>query len=316
MYARIYAKWLPRYIPGAPHIVVENRPGGNGMMATNYLYGRAKPDGLTLSMVTNGDISLQMQESEGVQYDVTKMPILSASVGGQMLYVNLALTNIKQRSDVLKTKTQIISAASSIGAPMATFQHIFMLELLGIKSFRLTVGWKSAGDRRIAFERGEINACAETVTSYTQSIKPLVDGGKAMVLFQSGIPRSDGAIVRAKVLSDVPTVEEFYKELFGKAPSGIAWEAIKQQIMSSAVDKTLSFPPNTPSAVVEEMRNAVNQLWRNPEWLKETERILGFAHTPPQTLTGDEAGKIVKSLLNPPKEVKEYLQKWIETHSK
>ncbi|MBI2858418.1 MAG: hypothetical protein HYX90_05000, partial [Chloroflexi bacterium] len=45
--ARVYAKILPRYLPGNPAIVVKNMPGGGATIGGNYFYN-AKPDGLTL----------------------------------------------------------------------------------------------------------------------------------------------------------------------------------------------------------------------------------------------------------------------------
>jgi tripartite-type tricarboxylate transporter receptor subunit TctC len=35
--ARVYARHLPRYIPGTPSVVVRNMPGAGGLVAANYL---------------------------------------------------------------------------------------------------------------------------------------------------------------------------------------------------------------------------------------------------------------------------------------
>ena len=37
-----------KYIPGNPEVVPQNMPGAGGTVAANYVYGIAKPDGLTL----------------------------------------------------------------------------------------------------------------------------------------------------------------------------------------------------------------------------------------------------------------------------
>ncbi|HET8562519.1 MAG TPA: hypothetical protein VFM35_01475, partial [Candidatus Binatia bacterium] len=50
-YARILSRHMPKYIPGNPNIVVQNMPGAGSLTSTNYVYGVAKPDGLTLGMV-------------------------------------------------------------------------------------------------------------------------------------------------------------------------------------------------------------------------------------------------------------------------
>src|SRR5437016_14542007 len=46
--ARTFAVQLRKHIPGNPTIVVQNMPGAGSATATNYLFERAAPDGLTI----------------------------------------------------------------------------------------------------------------------------------------------------------------------------------------------------------------------------------------------------------------------------
>ena len=46
--ARIIARRLPKYIPGNPSIVVKNMPGAGSLKAQNFIYERAKPNGMTI----------------------------------------------------------------------------------------------------------------------------------------------------------------------------------------------------------------------------------------------------------------------------
>jgi tripartite-type tricarboxylate transporter receptor subunit TctC len=57
-YGRLIGRHLGRHIPGKPTVVVENMTGAGGLIAVNYLYNRAEPDGLTLAN-WNGALSLQ-----------------------------------------------------------------------------------------------------------------------------------------------------------------------------------------------------------------------------------------------------------------
>src|SRR3990167_6631646 len=50
-YTRILARYLPRYIPGNPNTIVQNMPGAGSMIAANYAYTVAKPDGLTIASI-------------------------------------------------------------------------------------------------------------------------------------------------------------------------------------------------------------------------------------------------------------------------
>ena len=50
VWAWIIAQYLGKYVAGNPTFVVQNMTGGGSMIAANYLYGIAKPDGLTIGM--------------------------------------------------------------------------------------------------------------------------------------------------------------------------------------------------------------------------------------------------------------------------
>ena len=46
--ARLFARHLPKWIAGNPSIIVQNMTGAGGLVAANYAFSVAKPDGLTL----------------------------------------------------------------------------------------------------------------------------------------------------------------------------------------------------------------------------------------------------------------------------
>ena len=55
-YTRMIARHLGRYIPGHPNTVVENMPGAGGLVAANYIFKRAEPDGLTVAVFNNSNV--------------------------------------------------------------------------------------------------------------------------------------------------------------------------------------------------------------------------------------------------------------------
>jgi tripartite-type tricarboxylate transporter receptor subunit TctC len=52
--ARVYQRYLPRYIPGAPNVIIQNAPGAGGINAINMLgLGLStKNDGYTMGYFT------------------------------------------------------------------------------------------------------------------------------------------------------------------------------------------------------------------------------------------------------------------------
>src|SRR5260370_11681865 len=47
--ARLVARHLPRFIPGNPSIVVQNNPGGGGLVTANRLFLNSEKDGTVLA---------------------------------------------------------------------------------------------------------------------------------------------------------------------------------------------------------------------------------------------------------------------------
>ena len=90
--ARILAKNLSKFIPGKPTVLVQNMPGADSMIAANYLYRIAKPDGLTIGAFNRGLVFAQLLKGEGVKFDLTKFAwIGSAAIESTVLVLRADL---------------------------------------------------------------------------------------------------------------------------------------------------------------------------------------------------------------------------------
>ncbi len=79
-YARLIARHLGKHIPGNPTVAVENMTGAGGLIAVNYLYSRAEPDGLTIGN-WNGSLSLQQYMGlKGIEFDAPKFEWIGSAV--------------------------------------------------------------------------------------------------------------------------------------------------------------------------------------------------------------------------------------------
>ena len=72
LYARTLARHLGKHIPGNPAIVVENMTGAGSIIAANYLYKIAKPDGLTIGHYLGGIALQQLLAKPGIEFDALK----------------------------------------------------------------------------------------------------------------------------------------------------------------------------------------------------------------------------------------------------
>ena len=103
-WGRLFAQHMGKYIPGNPNLVAQNMPGGGSMVATNYLYGLAKPDGLTVGMFQTFMYLQQLVGVPEVKYDVRKFNWLGSQEKGQMMLYIRADSPYKSMDDILKAK--------------------------------------------------------------------------------------------------------------------------------------------------------------------------------------------------------------------
>ena len=107
--------FLQKYIPGNPTIVSEFMSGAGGRKAANYLFGSARPDGLTIGHVSGGIVTSAVLGESGVQYDLDKF-IWLGSTDSTYHYVllirkELGLNNVEK----LQAYSGLKIGAQSIG---------------------------------------------------------------------------------------------------------------------------------------------------------------------------------------------------------
>jgi tripartite-type tricarboxylate transporter receptor subunit TctC len=204
-WARLIARYLAQYIPGNPNIIVQNMPGAGAMIAANYVYKVAKPDGLTLGGIRAGLYFDQLVKRHQVQFDWPKFTWLGTPTQvEQMIYIR-ADSPYKSIDDVRKAAVPPKCGAtgtSSTGYYVANLLE----ETLGAKFITLT-GYKDGPEVELAVERGEV-LCRGISVETLFGREPLLSwskNGYVRVLVQTGKKRDPR-------LPDIPTVWELMKE--------------------------------------------------------------------------------------------------------
>jgi tripartite-type tricarboxylate transporter receptor subunit TctC len=71
-YSRITARHIGKHIPGNPSTIVQNMPGAGNLIAANYVYNKAEPDGLTVGHFSGSMIFKHILGDQGVMFDGKK----------------------------------------------------------------------------------------------------------------------------------------------------------------------------------------------------------------------------------------------------
>src|SRR3954454_24208856 len=107
--ARLLARYLPKYIPGNPTVIVQNQPGAGSLTMTNQLYAGGPFDGTAIGASFNGLPTTPLLQPTGARFEATKINwIGSTNRETQAMYVWSA--SPIQTLDDLKTTPMIFGA--------------------------------------------------------------------------------------------------------------------------------------------------------------------------------------------------------------
>lgn len=285
-YARLYAKYLPKHIPGSPTIIIQNMPGANSIIAANHLYSVAKPDGMTIGTFNNALTTAQLTKVEGVKYDLTKFSWIGSAASDAVILVVRSDLPYKTFDDMRKVK-EIVIGTTGPGSSTHDFPSI-LKEFTGV-NLKLVPGYSSSADVMLAIERKEVDGRAG---SY-DSIKPFIDRGLVRAVVRSR--------TSAPGIEKLPVDEELTKD-----PKGRAIMAVNTA--PTRIYRPYVAPPGTPAEAMKILRDAFANASKDKELLAEAKKskmTIDFA-------PAEEALKVVRGVLSQPPEMAQEIGKYIK----
>lgn len=259
MWARLIAQYMAKYIPGNPNIIVQNMAGASSVIAANYVYGIAKPDGLTLGGVRAGLYFDQLIGRKEVQFDWPKFVWLgSPTQSNQLLYMR-ANASYKTIYDVRKA-TEPPKCGSTGTASTSYIVTSLLEETLGAK-FNSITGYRDGPEIDLAVEKGEIHCRAVNNETFFAR-EPFITwqkNGLVRVLVQTGTRRDPR-------IPEVPTIHELMNEL--RTPE--ASKRLATVILASAVfGRPIVATPGIPPDRVKMLQAAFMKALADSELLTE-----------------------------------------------
>ncbi len=275
--ARLLSKHLSRHIPGNPVFIVDNMPGANSMIAANYVYNIAKPNGLTIGTFNQGIPLAQLMKADGVRFDVTRYAwIGSAAIESTVLTLrsDLPFRNVEE---LRKTKEPIMLGTS--GPAGQNHQFITLLKEFGGFNFKIAI-YPSSAATALAVETKEIDGLGGAHSS----LKPNIDRGLLRPWIRSRAAQPETA--------NLPVDEDLTTNIMGKT-------IMAMRAATDQVGRPYVAPPGTPAPVMKILRDAFAAAAKDPKLQEDAIRTKMGVHY----LPADECLKVFKNVLNQPQDI-------------
>ncbi len=269
---RTLMRYMGKYIPGSPRVVVRNMPGAGGAVGANFMNKGAKKDGTFMGVFTTPWMH-ELAGSKALTGSLKDLVYIGA-IGQQQIAHARKDIGIQTANDIIKVNKPLKSAGHADASSKDISIKITM-RMLGLKINHVT-GFKSAGPIRRALMQNEIQMTEDSLAGYYGGVVPnLVSKGVSVPLWQAGVKTPDGLLKRSDtVKDDIPTFLEVYRLKFGAnaTPKGLDWELYRKIVGSRTFLRTIVLPPGAPKAAVDDLRSAWLKTVKDTEYLAEYQK--------------------------------------------
>lgn len=305
VWARFFAPQLSEALPGNPTVVVLNVPGGGSISGANQFAQRASHDGLSILGTSASTQYPAILGDPRVRYDYAEWTAILASPTGGVVYIDPKY-GVTGPADIEKLRAEEIRFASQ-GATALEMPVLLAFKMMGLQ-IKPVFGMESRGAGRLAFERGEAGMDFQTSSAYLSSVKPLVDGGKAVPLFSMGVVDAEGNVTRDPSFPDMPTFVEFYEQATGAKPEGESFEAWKALMLAGySLQKMVVVPKDAPAEVITAYGAAAQAIIDKPDFRQRAGDEIGVY----EQLVGPAADAALKEALTIDPKIREFLTNWL-----
>ncbi|HSC43294.1 MAG TPA: tripartite tricarboxylate transporter substrate-binding protein [Candidatus Binatia bacterium] len=285
-WSRLLARYVPKYLPGHPEMIVQNMPGAGGMIAANHIYGVAKPDGLSVAMLSYGLYLDQLVGRKEVQYDVRKLNWIGSPEKSDVLMYMRSDAPFKTIEDIRNAPTP--PKCGSTGTAGTDYILARLIEdTLGAK-IDSVMGYPGGSEIDLAVEKGEVQCRGLTAAPFFGR-EPFISWRKrnfVNVLLYGGLKRDPR-------IPETPTIYEIFDREKTPEESRRVADVI---LRGGDFGRPWVMPPETPKERVKELREAYSKAMADRELLDEAKK----AKFEVEYVPGEDLQKLAETMISQP----------------
>ena len=297
---RMLAPFLARHLPGKPEVIIQNMSGGSGNTGANFVYERARKDGLTILAAPWNAIGA-LTGAPGMRFDYAKMRFLGGFPDTLMTFARKGVIEgvVAGPEDIVKAR-RIVLAGLRPDSTMDLSARL-SLSLLGV-DVKYVSGYRGGAQRTQAVLSGEADATGIGYVGYKTTVES-AGAGKLFGLYYHSLKPSPSI----KDLMDFPS---FYQKVKGKPPEGPDWVLLRSVYLAIGVFlQSMWAPPGTPEEAIQALRAGYRGLMGDAAFQEMAVKTFGG---PVDFATIEEGEAVVRELLAKPdpvlvKRLKEYI---------
>jgi tripartite-type tricarboxylate transporter receptor subunit TctC len=288
--ARTVGRHIGKHIPGNPAIVVENMTGAGSLIAANYTFNSAKPDGLFVGIWNSALVLRQALGDKAMRFDARKYGWIGAPTVGTPHCSIMAHTGMKTLKDVLASPKEIKMGSTGPGSTYDDTPKI-LNQTIGTK-FKVVSGYEGTGPILVAMRRKEVDGGCWGWESARSTGRALFDasGEEKLIPFLIHRPQPDPEVKGLPLIPDIIKGEDNIS-------------AYNTWVGTFEFQRPFMLPPGTPKDRLEVLRKAFAATMTDPEFLAEAKKVkLEVTY-----VTGEEIEKHVDKVLAVTPKAKELL---------
>ena len=284
---RLLAKYMPRYIPGEPTIVVQNEPSAGGLALANRFGHSVATDGTVIAAMGRALPQFQIMGDPNAHFDPASfiwLGSVSSFRNDASLLVLNASASPKNVLDLKRPGTPTPIGANRIGSTNMTLALIAK-NVLGL-NVQIVQGFPGTNDISLAMQRHEVEGQVMDLSYILSSQRGAWQSKQLRPILQFA------RVTRLDELPDIPTAQELATNDSDRA-------LIEFAELPFFMAAPFAAPPGVPADRAQALQSAFAQVTTDPAFLADA-KTAGIDISP---IAGSAISQLIVKAGRTPKDV-------------